>query len=714
MANNLRVNTDFSNIEFDEIKQQLVDFLTDNQDKVKDLDFEASNIQIPLDVASYMVHYLLLYLNLTVSELYLEYTQTEANAITIAKSLGYIAKRKQSSTGTVVFSINAESEIVINDTNSMNIPLYTKLVSPSGLKFMTLENAVIEYDSGTGSVVNPEVSCIQGELIKQDIEFVNNATTFTLDDSAEDIEDGFLKVFVGGDTIETAEEYTIATDLEEEITSDSKVYYIERIENNLRIRFGQGGFGDIPENTTGFIYYLKTDGIDGNNIKGTLALEEDDSVYTTLGDTVAISDVDINIETAFSGGTNVESLESIKKNAPKFFSSRNRAVTEGDLQAILSNLGYTVNVWGGEKEYKLTKDTASILNTLSAEVYPNSIDKYEGELDLLIGGFEPQGYDIDETYTYGDFIKDVYTQDILFLKDDTGTINAPNNDSDGSGGYVHWIKSHEPNIGNLILAGYKLGASEDDDETQEFIRYRASDILKIRQDLENYKVLSLKIRPITPVIVSYLLDVECKKSNLFIGNGKTVIDNVKSAIVEYFNENFSGWNGEVIKSQLIDEIMDFQEIKYVILTFDSKILFFEPYELNKVVTIRLWNGIEEGSIRIPTNGYDGSVSTSNYLITDNSGTLEWTDGVGSTTTITNSYVDYDNGIIEFSLKDSVFYNSGTETYNDVLTFTQDDGDDGLNERYSLLLTFSNSEIQNFSKEAFIKDIEESEIDLKFT
>lgn len=715
MANNIRVNTELDSIEFNEIKEKLKEFLrnSENSDKVKDLDFESSNIQIILDIASYIVHYLLLYLNLSISELFLEYTQIIANAITVAKSLGYRPKRRKSSKGLVEVSISDTSELIINENNSMNIPLYTKLVSPTGLKFLTLDNGVIEYDDVTEEAIPAEIECIQGELIKQEITFSNNISTFTLKDRAEVVEDGFLKVFVGGTTIESAEEYQDAFALDLQINEDSKVFYIERIENSLRIKFGVGGFGVIPENATGFIYYLKSDGVSGNNIKGTLDLEEDGSVYTTLGDEVKISDVQIDVVNAFTGGTATESLQSIKTNAPKFFGSRNRGVTESDLQAILGNLGYTVNVWGGEKEFKLTKNTVSILNTSSSSVYPIPISKLNGYLDLVIDGFEPVSYNKDEEYSYEDFIQDTYTQNILFLKDETGVIKSPNNDYDGTGGYVHWLESHEPYIGNLIVAGYKIGGSDVETE-EEYLRYSPSDLALIRRELNDFKVISLKIRPITPLIISYLLDVECKKSNLFIGNGKTVIDNLKDSIQDYFNANFSGWNAEVVKSQLIDEIMNFQEVKYTILSYNSRILFFEPYTPEKIVTMRYWNGISEGTIRIPCNGYDEEVSTTNNLITDNSGVLEYTDGSGSTTTINNSYVNYNKGIIEFSLKDSIFYNSGTESYNNVLTFTQDEGEDGLNDRYSMFLTFSNSEYQNFKKEAYIKNIELSEIDLKFT
>lgn len=714
MANNLRINNDFSKIDFMEIKEKLKDFLrnSDNAYKVKDLDFEASNIQILLDIASYNIHYLLLYLNLSVSELFLEYTQTLENAITVSKSLGYRPKRIQSSIGNIQAVLSESSSILINEDNTMNIPLYTKLISPNGVKFLTLENSTIYYDSDLEQVIPATVECMQGELIKQGIVFSNNIDTIVLNDNAEVIEDTFLKVFVGGNDIENAEEYSDAFNHELQIDESSKVYYIERIENQLRIRFGVSGYGMVPQNTVGFIYYIKSVGSRGNNIKGTLSLEEDNSVYTTIGDSVSKSDVVFNITNAFSGGKYSESLQSIKINAPKFFSSRDRGVIETDLQSILANLGYNVNVWGGEKEYKLKMNTADIQNILSSNIYGNDVSKLSGYVDLFIDGNVPVGYIKDYPYQYNDFIKDVYTQNTLFLKDDTGTIVAPSNDFDGTGGYVHWLETHEPYIGHIIVSGYKIDGSEI--ETDGFLRFSPSDIVRLREKLNRYKVISLKIHPITPIIISYLIDVECKRSNLFIGNGKTVIDNVKNSIKDYFNENFSGWNSEVIKSQLIDEIMNFQEVKYTILSFRSRILFFEPYRPEKIITIRLWNEIEDNSIKIPCNGYNEEISLVNNTIKDNSGKLVYVDNSGTEIDIDNSFVNYEKGIIEFSLKDSVFYNSGTGEYNDVLTFTQDEGLDGLNNRYSMLLTFSNSEYQTFKKESFIKDIELSEINLRFT
>lgn len=709
----MRLNNNFDKIEFNEVKEQLKNFLrqTDNASKVKDLDFEASNIQIPLDIASYMIHYLLLYLNITVSELFLEYTQTEANAITIAKSLGYRPKRRKSSRGVIEFSIKNDSEILINQNNSLNIPIYTKLLSTRGIKFLTLENGVVQYDSDTETVINPKIRVMQGELIRQEINFSNNVSTFTLENSADVIEDGFLKVFVGGTTIENSTEYTDAFTMDTEITEDSPVFYIERIENQLRIKFGEGGFGRIPRNTVGFIYYVKSDGLSGNNITGNLTLEENNSVYTTLGEDVTNDDVNINITTAFTGGTNTESLESIKANAPKFFSSRNRGVTESDLQAILGNLGYMMNAWGGEKEFKLKMDSEDIKNDLGTKVYPMNIIKVENDIDLGIDGFSPQNYDINKTYEYEDFIQDVYTQNILFLKDNTPPVNAPNNDYDGLGGYLHWLETHEPYIGNLIVSGYKLdGSVEDDDEG--FMRLSPYDITNIRRDLENYKVLSLKIRPITPIIISYLISVNCRRSDLFIGNGKAVIDNVKSAIREYFNQNFSGWNAEAIKSQLIDRIMDFQEVKYAIIDITNKIFFFNPYFVNKIITIRLWNGIEEGSIKIPVNGYSEEF-INRKIIRGKSGSniLEYVDETETAYDVENSYVNYEKGIIEFALTSDIV-GKGINV-NDVITFKENEEDTSGNDRYSMILTFSNQEIQEFQKEIYVKSIKDSEIDLRF-
>ena len=279
----MRLNNNFDKIEFNEVKENLKDFLkqSENASKVKDLDFEASNIQIPLDIASYMIHYLLLYLNITVSELFLEYTQTEANAITIAKSLGYRPKRRKSSRGVVEISIDDESDILINSNNSLNIPLYTKLLSNTGIKFLTLENGVVQYDVENDIILNPKIRVMQGELIRQDITFQNNISTFVLNDGADVIEDGFLKIFVGGNTIENSTEYKDAFTMDTEITEDSPVFYVERIENQLRIKFGEGGFGRIPVNTVGFIYYVKSDGVSGNNITGTLT-SSPKVVYTEL------------------------------------------------------------------------------------------------------------------------------------------------------------------------------------------------------------------------------------------------------------------------------------------------------------------------------------------------------------------------------------------------------------------------------------------------
>jgi len=681
---NLKVNRDFNPIEFQEVKEQLKEFLK-QQDEFKDYNFEGSNISVLLDVMAYSIHYLLFYLNMTINEFFLEYTSIKDNAITLAKSLGYEARRKSSARGIIRLIPNAE--VIPTDENyKIFIPAYTRF-SGGNFNFVTLtdsEISVNNYVSSEEYTWNiPSLEVREGE-IKQLSYTVSDETgsVLTIQEDADNIENSFLEVRVNG------EKWIRNTKIPEFIDANSRVYFLTRVGNKLRISFGDGILGrGVSTGDLITIYYLKSSGTDGNGQEITNLI---DNLRNTTGSFHSNDKFDIEIEELPSGGINEESLESIKVNAPKAFSAQGRAVTQDDFNVIITEGGYTANVWGGNEEFDLysipyhesTRDIYSLLNITN------------NNLDFFVAGFNPPYFsdDIKELLVPGDFVSEVNDDMVWqYLHEVPAGVDLPAPLEDPS--YTYWQLTHKPKIGYVFFCGFNVN------EVGEKIRYTQTQINSFKDYIKNYKIITLKTLPYNPNIIHYNFHVRVKRKNNFIGNTQELLNNLRDNFVSYYNTNFVGFNKEFVKSQLVDVIMDNSAIRYCTVEYTNFIQLFEPFQEKNRMVIRLYNKINPGKIKIKDeNGlliaYDdgsGKIIHRTYIIDPSSGETIFNEDV----LIKGSRINYDNGIIEFLIV-------GTE-------FVELDFD---NNKYIMGFEFNDVEIQNVQKENYINNI--NTIDINYT
>jgi hypothetical protein len=131
-----------------------------------------------------------------------------------------------------------------------------------------------------------------------------------------------------------------------DVKNDSRVYYLqESYDGQYEIYFGDGVIGQKP--TTGQIVdiaYIKTNGKEANGISSF-------TINSSLG---GLTNIVISSASGFTKtqtGSDRESIDSIRFNAPMAFSTQNRAVTSIDYRAILNaefDFIEDVSVWGGE------------------------------------------------------------------------------------------------------------------------------------------------------------------------------------------------------------------------------------------------------------------------------------------------------------------------------------------------------------------------------
>jgi len=95
MSNN-NANLRIDGLDFDAIKTNLKDYLR-TQNQFKDFDFEASGMNVLLDVLAYNTHYQAFYANMVANEAFLDSAVLRQSAVSIAKHLGYTPRSTKSS-----------------------------------------------------------------------------------------------------------------------------------------------------------------------------------------------------------------------------------------------------------------------------------------------------------------------------------------------------------------------------------------------------------------------------------------------------------------------------------------------------------------------------------------------------------------------------------------------------------------------------------------
>ena len=333
-----------SNMDFDTHKNTLKQYLK-SQDRFKDYDFEGSNMNVLLDLLSYNTFHNAFYLNMIGNEMFLDTAQIRDSVISHAKELNYTPRSFKSAEAGVSIVI------VSNDTakRTIAIPKGTSFTSRYGNRnytFTTSENIVLsDFTLNT----NNSVTFTGNNITLYEGYYINDTFTYTADSREQrfiltnknvDISSISVTVIenVGANTLT----YTRATSLFG-IDATSQVYFIQGCENDsYEILFGDNITGRAPlDNSVISIEYRVSNGQLPNGCN------------SFFPDTTIDGESNINVYVASpaAGGSVSESLESIKYNAPRHFTTQERAVTTEDYENLLKQ-NYpeinTVSAYGGE------------------------------------------------------------------------------------------------------------------------------------------------------------------------------------------------------------------------------------------------------------------------------------------------------------------------------------------------------------------------------
>ena len=336
--------TQLVNLDFDSLKSNFITFLK-GQNTFQDYNFEGSAMNQLIDVLTYNTQYNAYYLNMVANEMFLDSATQRSSVVSQAKLLNYTPISAIAPTAMVNVTFTNVS------ANSLTLPAYQTFSSSAinGVNY-----TFVNPDSYTVNVVNntaifPNVQIKQGVYATYRFNVSSDTNpnyVFEIPDNA--IDTTSLQVIVQTSSSNSA--YTIYNQAMPSdyltLNSTSQVYFLqEALNGNYQIYFGDGILGQqLTDGNIVIVNYVSTEGSAASGANS----------FVLLNNVSGYSPSSVKSIAAATSGSNKESIDSIKFQAPKAFAAQGRAVSKNDYITAIqqNNQGFSfdaVNVWGGEE-----------------------------------------------------------------------------------------------------------------------------------------------------------------------------------------------------------------------------------------------------------------------------------------------------------------------------------------------------------------------------
>jgi len=389
-ASKLRV----SELDFDQIKNNFKSFLKE-QDVFRDYNLEGSTISNLLDILAYNTHYNAFYLNMVANEMFIDSATTRNAMISLSKLLGYVPKSRTGAKANVNISITP-NDAPANITIAKNTK-FSSAIDGINYTFVADQAYSTTANSDNATVTVQNVSLIEGDPLtfNYTANTKDSSQRFAIPNRGVDHSTITVSIKENSSTTEIAP-YTQATDLLE-VGSTSNVFFIEEgTDFKTEIKFGDGVLGrKLKTGNIVIIDYNICSGVLGNGANNF-------AVATTAG---GYSTVTLVTNDKAEGGSDEESLNSIRFNAPRHYNTQNRAVTTDDYKRIVLRdypLAESIVVYGGEEadppEYGKVfigikpKSGLYLTDSVKTNIKDNILKKYN------VASITPEFVDLDYVY----------------------------------------------------------------------------------------------------------------------------------------------------------------------------------------------------------------------------------------------------------------------------------------------------------------------------
>ena len=340
----------FSNVDFDQIKTSIKDYLRSNSN-FTDYDFEGSNLSAIIDTLAYNTYITSYNANMVTNEVFIDSATLRENVVSLARNIGYVPRSRKAAKALVSFTVDCTNQTSVTLTLKAGIVLTTaNKFGGRNYTFAIPEDITVPVLS-TGFANFDNVEVYEGTYINQTftVSSRNPNQKYILPNVGIDAD--LIRVIVKDNELSSVRDKYQKFDSLFNVNKDSMVYFLQEIENErYEVIFGDGVFGKKVEEPNFIeVSYITSSGADANGLQNfTFSGRLIDNGETSITTGISL----VYTDQSSSGGSSIESIESVKKYAPQIYSSQNRAVTASDFEGLVPRIyaeAESVSAYGGEE-----------------------------------------------------------------------------------------------------------------------------------------------------------------------------------------------------------------------------------------------------------------------------------------------------------------------------------------------------------------------------
>ena len=333
-------------LDFEDVKSSIKSYLR-TRTEFTDYDFDGSSLSYLIDILAYNTYYTAFNANMALNETFLTSATVRDNIVNIAKLLNYVPRSIISSKACLYLELQTTP---VNGEYPTSVTLKKGAICIGGNYIWNILNdKTAAVNQTTGKVFFDNLMVYEGSLVTFSY-VVNTFAKQTYKIPSEDADISTLTVKVRPNESSTQFDIYNRVETVSTISPTSRSYFLAEGEDmRYEIRFGDDSVGrKLRDGEVVDLEYLVTSGPEANNnarfaFTGRM-IDNFDQAYTP-------TTVNVTVKDKSQQGAAAESVESIKYNAPRYYSAQYRAVTAQDYAIITKNIydnASSVVAYGGD------------------------------------------------------------------------------------------------------------------------------------------------------------------------------------------------------------------------------------------------------------------------------------------------------------------------------------------------------------------------------
>ena len=388
-------------LDFEDIKASIKSYLR-TRNEFTDYDFDGSSLSYLIDTLAYNSYYTAFNANMAINEAFLPSATVRDNVVNVAKLLNYVPRSITSSRGCLKLDVQTTQTA---GAYPSSVTLRKGAVASGGnYIFNILQDITSTVNTTTGIATFDNVMIMEGSVVTFQY-IVNTFATQVYKVPSEDADISTLSVRVKPNESSTTSDLYSLTDTITDLTGTTRAYFLSEGEDmRYEVKFGDDTAGRaLKDGEVVLLEYLVTSGVEANEITSFSFIG---SVSDNTGTVYTGSSIALTVKDKSQLGAAAETLESIKYNAPRYYSAQYRAVTAQDYALITKKVysnADSVVAYGGDalnppiygKVYiSIKTKTGSLLNDATKKTIAADLRKY------AMASIDPVVIDPEDMYLY--------------------------------------------------------------------------------------------------------------------------------------------------------------------------------------------------------------------------------------------------------------------------------------------------------------------------